>query len=161
MERPTRDEVLMDHARLVATRSTCSRLNVGAVGARQGRLLVSGYNGAPSGTAHCSHECTCRTGGDYKEGHEWGCATISPCQRSVHAEANVIAFAARWGISLEGAELFTTHSPCLTCAQLIVNSGIIRVVYGELFRTVEGLKLLEEAGIKCIMFGCPSKQDLI
>jgi dCMP deaminase len=65
----------------------------------------------------------------------------------VHAEANAIAYAARWGISLEGAELFTSASPCLACCQLIVNSGMVRVSYGKLFRETMGVELLIEAGI--------------
>jgi dCMP deaminase len=142
--RPSRDDVLMDHARLVARRSTCSRLHVGSVAAREGRLLVSGYNGAPSGIAHCDHE-----------------SSPGPCQRSVHAEANAIAYAARWGIKLMGAELFTTHSPCLSCSQLLVNSGILRVVFDELFRETEGLELLTQAGIMVEHFHAPTQLSLI
>jgi dCMP deaminase len=142
--RPSRDDVLMDHARLVARRSTCSRLHVGSVASREGRLLVSGYNGAPSGIAHCDHE-----------------GSFDPCQRSVHAEANVIAYAARWGIRLMGAELFTTHSPCLSCSQLLVNSGILRVVFSELFRETEGLELLTQAGIMVEHFNVPTQLSLI
>ena len=130
MERPSRDEVLMDHARLVSLRATCSRLHVGAVASREGRILVSGYNGAPAGMAHCSH------------------TTDEPCTVTVHAEANVVAYAARWGIRLEGAEIFTTHSPCLTCCKLLVNTGISRVVFAELFREADGLNLLSSAGIE-------------
>ena len=134
----------MDHARLVARRSTCSRLHVGAVASRDGRLLVSGYNGAPAGIPHCDHE-----------------ASPGSCKRSVHAEANVIAYAARWGISLEGAELTTTHSPCLSCCQLLVNSGIRRVVFDEFFREEDGLDLLSEAGIIVAKFRYLAKRDLI
>lgn len=140
MERPSRDEVLMDTARLVARRSTCSRLHVGAVAGKEGRSLVSGYNGAPAGVPHCSH------------------TTDEPCKIAVHAEANVIAYAARWGIQLEGAELFTTHSPCVSCCQLIVNSGVTRVVFGELFREADGLFLLQGAGIVVEQFGQPEGQ---
>jgi dCMP deaminase len=134
----------MDHARLVALRSTCSRLHVGAVAAKEGRLLVSGYNGAPAGVPHCDHE-----------------TSPGPCKRSVHAEANVIAYAARWGIWLEGAELFTTHSPCLSCCQLLVNTGISRVVFEVLFREAEGLDLLIEAGIMVEQVEFPSRLELI
>ena len=143
MERPSRDEILMDTARLVALRSTCSRLHVGAVASKDGRPLVSGYNGAPAGVPHCSH------------------TTDESCKVSVHAEANVIAYAARWGIKLEGAELFTTHSPCLACCQLIVNSGVSRVVFAQLFREAEGLWLLKSGGIIVEQAEFPSRVELI
>lgn len=127
--RPSRDSILMDMAKLIATRSTCSRLHVGAVIARDGRVLVTGYNGAPAGLPHCVHE------------------TTEPCTVSVHAEVNAIAYAARWGIRIEGADLFTTHSPCIACSQLIVNSGIVRVVYNHEFRETDGLDMLRSAGV--------------
>lgn len=109
--------------------STCKRLGVGAVLVRDKRIISTGYNGAPSGLAHCTHD------------------DITPCDRAVHAEANCIAFAAKVGIATEGAVLYSTHAPCISCAQLIINSGIGKVVYGERYRATEGQELLEEAGI--------------
>lgn len=127
--RPTRDEMLMEMAGVVAKRSTCSRASVGVVIARAGRPLVTGYNGAPAGMDHCNH------------------VDDTPCFIAVHAEANAIAYAARWGIRLQGATLYTTLVPCLPCAQVVVNSGIDRVVYSKYYRKREGLDLLENAGI--------------
>ena len=106
MDRPTRDETTMYVAQAIAERGTCCRLRVGAVICRDGRILATGYNGAPAGMPHCEHE----KGDD------------TPCEVTVHAEANAIAFAARHGVRTEGAELHTTHSPCLTCAKLIINA---------------------------------------
>src|SRR3546814_13790863 len=99
----------MGVAELWAEHSTCSRLAVGAVISREGRTLSSGYNGAPAGLPHCDHrECTCR----YEEGQLLGgdpqCAKHGPCRTAVHAEANALAFAARYGMATEGAELHTT-----------------------------------------------------
>jgi len=143
VERPSRDEILMDHARLVALRSTCERLHVGAIASREGRILVSGYNGAAAGLPHCSHP------------------TNEPCKVSVHAEANVVAYAARWGIRLEGAEIFTTHSPCLSCCQLLVNTGISRLVFDALFREAEGIIFLQQAGIEVEQSLLRSRLNLI
>jgi dCMP deaminase len=130
--RPTRDELLVHMTHAVSERSTCNRLNVGAIIARQGRMITSGYNGPPSGLPHCVHAAMDGT----------------PCHDAVHAEANAIAFAARYGSSTEGAELFVTHSPCVSCAQLIVQAGIVRVVYSQEYRSLDGLDLLEKAGIE-------------
>lgn len=151
-ERPIRDRWLMKIASVVAERSTCARLQVGVVVARDGRILVTGYNGSPSGMDHCDHECDCGFpghGGMIFEGrHLSTCATVEPCTISVHAEANAIAYAARHGISIEGAELHSTDSPCLPCAQLIINAGIVKVHYGREYRRTEGLDLVQQAGLK-------------
>jgi dCMP deaminase len=65
----------------------------------------------------------------------------------VHAEANAIAYAARYGVTLDGTEMFTTHQPCLACAQIIINAGIMRVVYMNPYRLLNGLHLLIDAGL--------------
>jgi dCMP deaminase len=132
-DRPTRDEMLMDMAQVVAARGTCSRLRVGAIIARDGRALSMGYNGAPAGMKHCNHTMD-----------ESGIG----CTRVVHAEANAIVWAARHGVATDGAELFTTHMPCLVCANLIINAGIIRVVYSVDYRDRAGYHLLIEVGME-------------
>lgn len=134
MPRPTRDQVLMGIAHLYGRRSTCSRLHVGAVASKDGRVLTAGYNGAPAGLDHCVHEV--------------GESLPTGCPRSVHAEANVVAFAARHGVSIAGAELHVTHMPCLSCAMLIINSGLQRVCYFEPYRIRDGIELLLEAGVE-------------
>lgn len=139
MTRPTMDQVLLEMAALMATRSTCSRAAVGCVVARDGRNLASGYNGAPAGLPHCQHPLAEKT--------TTAAANAVGCRDAVHAEANAIAFAAKHGVSLNGAELFTTLDPCLACAQLIVNAGIVRVVSGERYRNDDGPRLLRRAGI--------------
>jgi dCMP deaminase len=154
--RPTRSEILHKHALLVAERSTCSRKHVGCVISRDGRILVTGYNGAPAGMPHCNHDCDCGypgEGGRFFEGvHLSNCASLMPCTISVHAEANAIAFAARYGMSVDGAEVTTTCSPCLSCSQLIINAGIIHVQYFEEYRDQKPLELLLSAGVALSFF---------
>lgn len=128
--------MLMEMAIIASKRSTCSRKHVGAIIAIEGRPISVGYAGAPAGLPHClDHGCLA--------GPDGGCI------RTQHAEANAIAFAARKGISTEKAELYTTVSPCLACAKLIINAGIERVWYLEQYRKVEGVALLSKLAIPC------------
>lgn len=133
LTRISRDELLGNIARRVARRSTCLRLSVGAVLARDGRIISMGYNGAPAGLPHCKPET---------------CGPDEVCERTVHAEANAIAFAAKTGIETDGATLYTTHSPCNECAKLIINAGIKRVVFQKAYRDINPLQLLGEAGVE-------------
>lgn len=150
--RRSRDQICMDAAYLFSARSTCSRLSVGAVVAIEGRVISTGYNGVPSGLDHCDHTCTCvQQKGSViltRASHYVDCAADSPCDATVHAEANAIAFAARYGTPTLGATLYTTTSPCRQCAKLIINAGLDRVVYGEPYRDTSGLDLLALAGVK-------------
>lgn len=133
MRRPSRDTILMGTADLYAMRSTCSRASVGAVIAVEGRILSTGYNGPPSGFDHCQHE----ENEELPEG----------CIEAVHAEANAIAFAAKHGVKTDGAELFCTFMPCPTCAKLIINAGIKRVVYRIAYRKDDGVGMLQRADV--------------
>lgn len=134
--RLSRDQVLLATAKLYALRSTCARQHTGAIVARDGRILTTGYNGAPVGMAHCMHPDPTSTKPE------------DACRISVHAELNAIAFAARCGVALEGAELFCTHMPCVACTQGIINAGIKRVVYETPYRDRMGLFMLEQVGIE-------------
>lgn len=147
MKRPSTDWVLMNSAFLWKQRSTCTRAQVGAVISRNGRILASGYNGSPSGMEHCDHSCDC--GGRYGI-HLQSCQSMYPCQNVVHAEANAFAFAARYGVGVQGADLHTTRVPCMTCAGMIINAGIGRVVWHEEHREMEGFLRLSEAGLEVI-----------
>lgn len=125
----------MRMAVVVSTRGTCERASVGAVISREGRVISTGYVGSPAGLEHCTTV---------------GCS-IGPnggCDRTVHAEANAIAFAARFGTGTNGSELHCTHAPCLSCAKLIVNAGITRFVYETVYRDPSGLDLLANARIR-------------
>jgi dCMP deaminase len=132
------DETLLAVAYVMSQRGTCSRAQVGCVVALDGRVLATGYNGAPRGMTHCEHDEL--THDDYGP-NEPTCAT------AVHAEANAVAFAARNGVSLDGSTVFTTLSPCVVCAQLLVNVGTERVVCAKLYRDPSGVELLVRAGV--------------
>lgn len=137
--RPTRDETAMEVAHTIAKLGTCDRLQVGAVIHRRGRIVSTGYNGVPSGLIHCNHAAE-----EPVIGEERG------CQLAVHAEANAIAFAARNGLEIGGCDLTVTHMPCVDCAKLIINAGIISVVFEHPYRKTEGIELLTRARIRVV-----------
>ncbi len=132
MVRLAREDFLIAVAKLCASRSTCGRLQVGAVIADSGRIIATGYNGPPSGFDHCE---------------EHGCDITAICSRTVHAEANAIAFAARFGIRTNGASMYATDSPCVECAKLIIQAGIRRFVYMRAYRDSSPIQLMLNAGI--------------
>lgn len=136
MNRITLDEMLMRMAEITALRGTCKRKSVGAVIARDTRVISTGYVGAPSGMPHCL-DIGCDIGSE------------GGCIRTLHAESNAIAFAARKGISVEDSVMYITLSPCLPCAKLIVSAGIYRVWYANAYRDDAGVKYLQSAGIEC------------
>ena len=138
------DKRFMEVANLVATWSSCYQENrqIGAVIARDKRILTTGYNGASSGVESCKERGYClRRQQNIPSGtrHEICYAT--------HAEQNAIIQAARLGLSVEGATLYCTHQPCVICAKMIINSGIKRIVYREGYPDEFSLALLEEAGV--------------
>jgi dCMP deaminase len=120
MARSSWDQYFMDIARQVATRATCDRKHVGAVVVRDRTILSTGYNGSIRGLPHCDE-----VGHMMENGH---------CVATVHAEANAILQAAKNGVRIDGATLYTTASPCWPCFKLIANSGCVRIVYGEFYR---------------------------
>lgn len=132
-----------------AEQSTCSRQSVGCVIALDGRTLSSGFNGAPRGMPHCNHACDCEAliYPNANVVHHEDCQSGPHGCVAVHAEANAIAFAARHGIALLGSTLYTTLSPCVKCAQLIVNAGVAHVVWRTVYRDVAGLDLVVASGI--------------
>ena len=122
-ERPTWDEYFMEVASVVAKRATCLRRSVGAVVVKDKRILATGYNGAPTGLAHCAVVGCLRDKLGIPSGQR-----VEIC-RGLHAEQNALIQAARYGISLDGSTVYTTLEPCVTCAKMLVNAGIKRVVY--------------------------------
>jgi dCMP deaminase len=148
MRRPTLDEYFMEIASVVAKRSTCLRQHVGAVIVKDKRILATGYNGAPSGLPHC-YEIGC-----LRETMSVPSGERQELCRGVHAEQNAIIQAAKFGISVDDATLYSTHCPCITCAKIIINAGIKRVVYGKEYADKRGLELLREAGIEVEFFPC-------
>jgi dCMP deaminase len=142
IERPSRDELGIRLAVIYSTRGTCERAQVGAVISREGRAIASGYVGAPAGLPHCT-DVGCDIG------------DAGGCIRTVHAEANAIAYAARSGTSTEGATIYSTHAPCLDCAKLIINAGLTRFVYDFIYRDPRGLQLLRDAGVEVEQYPTP------
>jgi dCMP deaminase len=122
-KRPSWDEYFMEVCEAISKRASCDRGRSGAVIARDNQLLVTGYVGAPAGLPHCDD-----VGHQLKKMiHEDGRETTH-CVRTVHAEQNAICQAAKRGIAINGATLYCRMTPCRTCAMLIINCGIIRVV---------------------------------
>lgn len=126
----------MNIAREAATRSTCDRKHVGAVIVRDRTILSTGYNGSIRGMPHCDDA-----------GHMMD---NNHCVGTIHAEANAIIQAARNGVNINGAELYTTASPCWNCFKLIANSGIRRIYYGEFYRDERSLQVASQAGIELV-----------
>lgn len=131
--RPTLHETMMDTAYAWAARSTCNRLSVGAVLARDGMVLSTGYNGAPRGLPHCQHP---------SDGPD-------RCTTAVHAEMNALIQAAYHGQATKDATLYVTHEPCRACSGPIINAGIVEVRFAEHYARCngEGIKILSKAGI--------------
>lgn len=150
MNRPTINTVLMSNALAWSLRSTCPLRQVGAVIAdHSGRVVSSGYNGAPAGMEHCTHECNCDAVAQARRGGEhWpGCPMLGSCTDAVHAEENAIVYAARAGVSTYGKRLVTTYRPCLRCARMILAAGIDLVVFKESTSDTAGLDLLHAGGV--------------
>ena len=114
------DEYFMNIARVVASRSTCDRKFVGAVIVREKTILSTGYNGSIRKLPHCSE-----VGHMMENNH---------CVATIHAEANAIIQAAKNGVCINGATIYTTASPCWPCFKLVANSGIRRICFGEFYR---------------------------
>jgi len=145
-KRPSWDSYFMEIARLVATRSTCLRRQVGAVFVRDKRILATGYNGVPRGLAHCL-DIGClreKLGIPSGERHEL-------C-RGIHAEQNAIIQAATSGISLEGSMVYCTHQPCSLCIKMIINAAITQVIFQQGYADDLAESLASEAGLKLIHF---------
>ena len=122
-QRPSWDEYFMEVAHTVSKRATCDRGRSGCVIARDKQILVTGYVGSPRGLPHCDDVGHLMKKVLHEDDH-----ITQHCMRTVHAEQNAICQAARLGIPLEGATLYCRMTPCRTCAMLIINCGIVRVV---------------------------------
>lgn len=144
--RPSWDEYFMGIAELVRTRSTCLRRKVGAVIVRDNRILTTGYNGAPPGVKHCE-EVGClreQMGVPSGERHEL-------C-RALHGEQNAVIQAAKYGISIQGATIYTTTYPCVICTKILISSGIRKIVFSEGYPDELSAKFLSESGIEVYQY---------
>lgn len=130
----------MTIAQQVKTRSTCLRRQTGAVLVRDKRILTTGYNGAPRGLRHCL-EIGC-----LREEQRIASGERHELCRGLHAEQNAILQAAIYGVSVDKAILYTTHFPCSLCAKMLINAGIIKILYLEEYPDELSLSLFKEAG---------------
>lgn len=146
MIKPGWDEYFMMLAEVVKRRADCIRRTVGCILVKEKRIMATGYNGTPHGIDDCSKggciRCRKRETGEFKSGEfEESCICI-------HAEQNVIIQAAFLGLSTKGATLFSTTNPCSSCAKMLINAGIIRVVCKTEHHDKGGIELLRKAGVK-------------
>ncbi len=140
--RPSWDDYFMEILDIVKTRSTCIRRQVGALIVKDNRILTTGYNGAPTGMAHCGEAGCMREKLGIPSGER------QELCRGLHAEQNAIIQAGLYGVSIRGSTLYCTHKPCITCTKMIINAGIIRVVYKEDYPDEFSDELFKQSGIK-------------
>ena len=143
-QRPSWDDYFLEVAHAIAKRATCDRGRSGCVIARNKQLLVTGYVGAAAGLPHCDE-----AGHQMKKVlHEDGRETAH-CVRTVHAEQNAICQAAKLGVGIHGATLYCRMTPCRTCAMLIINCGIVRVVCERKYHAgAESEDMFRRAGVE-------------
>ncbi|WAH37345.1 ComE operon protein 2 [Alicyclobacillus dauci] len=128
------DAFFASQSRVMALRSTCTRLSVGCVIVRDKRMIASGYNGSINHDEHCL---------------DVGCKVVDGhCVRAIHAEQNALLQCARFGIATEGADLYVTHLPCLHCTKSIIQAGIQNIFYETVYRPdAYAQELLQTAGV--------------
>src|SRR5208282_4014584 len=143
--RPSWDNYFMTITREVAERSTCLRAKVGAVIVRDRSILATGYNGSPAGMPHCN-EVGCLI---YESRTPDG-EVEQNCFRTIHAEINAITQAARNGAAIRDADIYVTHTPCIHCLKVLINTGFRTVYYGKEYKLQTVADLLKPARIKLV-----------
>ena len=141
--RPSWDDYFMEICHVVAKRSTCLRRHVGAVLVSNRRILATGYNGAPKGLPHCAE-----LGGCYREKMGIPSGERQELCRGLHAEQNAIIQAAIHGVKLEHVTAYCTIQPCVTCAKMLINADVRRIVYEGDYPDEMALGMLQEAGVE-------------
>lgn len=141
-QRPDWDQYFMEITSVVAKRSTCLRRQVGAILVKDKHILTTGYNGAPKRLAHCAETGCLRQqmGISSGERHEL-------C-RALHAEQNAMIQAANLGISIEGSTLYSTTAPCSLCAKMLINAGVVRVVFAGDYPDERAMEFFQQAGVE-------------
>lgn len=152
--RPSFDETFMDICRSMARRTTCPRRAVGAVIAKENHILTTGYNGAPKGFPHpievgCVREELGIPSGQYSD--------VCPC---LHAEQNAIVQAALFGVSVRDGTLYCTTQPCMSCARMVVNAGIRKIVFEHSYADPLSIGLLTTAGVELHQWDAASKKPV-
>lgn len=135
MKRISWNQYFMAQSQLLSSRSTCTRLAVGATIVRDKRMIAGGYNGSIAGGTHCTDE---------------GCYIVdNHCVRTIHAEMNALLQCAKFGVATEGAEIYVTHFPCLQCCKALIQAGIKAVYYAQDYKNHPyALELFEQANVK-------------
>jgi len=134
----------MKLCRVVAERSTCLRRQVGALLVSDRRILATGYNGAPKGLPHCAEVGCIRTRLEIPSGER------QELCRGVHAEQNAIIQAAVHGVALQDVTLYCTIQPCITCAKMLINANVTRIVYEGDYPDELATEMLEAAGVELV-----------
>src|SRR5687767_8839011 len=153
MARPSWHEYFITITRQVAERSTCLRAKVGAVIVRDRSIIATGYNGAPAGMPHCL-DVGCLV---YESKTPVGDVETN-CFRTIHAEINAIAQAARNGSRIDGADVYVTHTPCIHCLKVLVNTGVKRVFYEKPYKIDTIAELRERSGVELCEVRVPVEQ---
>ena len=148
IERPSWDQYFLTITRQVAERSTCNRAKVGALIARDKSILATGYNGAPAGLPHCT-EVGCLL---YESRTPTG-EIEENCFRTIHAEINAIAQAAKNGASIRDADIYITHTPCIHCFKVLINTGIRRIYFEHEYKrqTLDDLLGYSNVQLECVV----------
>jgi len=146
-DRPNPEKYFMNLANVVKERATCTRRKVGAIIVKNKHLLSTGYNGNPKGMKHCDEIGCLRTELDVPSGERHELCT------GLHAEQNAIIQAAVFGVSIKGAIMYCTDTPCSVCAKMITNAGIKEVVYAGEYPDELAMKILKDCGISLSKFG--------
>lgn len=135
MERISWHDYFMAQSHLLALRSTCERLSVGATIVRDKRIIAGGYNGSIAGDEHCI---------------DTGCYVVeNHCIRTVHAEINALLQCAKFGVPTSNAEIYVTHFPCLSCTKAIIQAGIKKVYYAIDYKNHPyAIELLKKASVE-------------
>ncbi|MFH1578222.1 MAG: cytidine/deoxycytidylate deaminase family protein [Candidatus Omnitrophota bacterium] len=141
-KRPSWDEYFLEMARLVSKRSTCLRRQVGAVAVRDKRILATGYNGPPSGLAHCIDS------GCIREKLRIPSGQRQELCRGLHGEQNAIIQAVIHNVDLKGSILYVTNQPCVTCTKILINVGVKEIVILQGYPDRLARQMLKEARIK-------------
>lgn len=144
--RPSWDEYFMEIVELIKSRSTCLRRQVGALIAKDKRILATGYNGAPIGCSHCEEV------GCLREKYKIPSGQRHELCRAIHAEQNAIVQAAYSGVSVKGATMYVTNQPCVLCAKMIINAGIEKIVFNGDYPDELAMELLKEASVRVIKY---------
>jgi dCMP deaminase len=147
LTRPSWEEYFMQIAEVVSTRSSCLRRSVGAVLVKNKQILATGYNGVPRGMRHCEEVGCLRDRLRIPSGER------QELCRGLHAEQNAIIQAAYHGVAVNGAEVYSTLQPCVTCAKTLINAGIVAVHFRGVYPDDLSMEMFEEAGTRLVRMG--------